>query len=646
MSVSLSANYDKTTYVPPNSYARTTAHKPNSVEHQDTLLYDDYPMTTPTPYVDELQQQQQSNIVATAAIPSTYHHAMKNVAAPTTGAIDNKYIDYYDDQCTIGDTLSNDQRQWDNSGRGTSLNKMLPKIGAVKPSNSVNDEFVYDQASHYYGGGGGGVGVGGAALPPTPASIGITGGGKKTPRLLPQPKATAAACTAQRMLPQMPRMMAAKQLLHQRHGNDTEYSDPESFYSAYTYRPGAVSATIATYNEDYNYAYQSTDSLNQAYSECGSGRRKGAALPVVPATTAATMQQQQYAASTAGGVLQSTSSFDYCDMDTSRMDDYVTTAVPRKSKRLPTPIIGGGGAHKLPRIPIDTVSRKKQLPVITTTSSSSLSSAQQHQTNCYNYESINDNYAVSGSFTNVTPAPSYDYYSSPAGYLDDITDVSAVPGRLDLTSSSAMYDDDRDVDVCQQSFYYDNDDDGRDKTATVGRGGTITSTMYCNTGYMNNDTYYGRSDQTQQLDGYGTTTAAATQSYSYLATTAATAVTATTTTAATIKTAVTTSSGIGGITSFTKTLSSIFQNKLTGPQQPSSVSANAAGTPSSKGSTAAGSVLNFLQQQQQQLSVNKTTAATTSITGGQQQKSSITTANNYYNSYQDDDYYYRYLLIC
>lgn len=93
----------------------------------------------------------------------------------------------------------------------------------------------------------------------------------KKSRLLPQPMVKSSTS---RMLPKMPPMTnTAKHRVPLIRRNDSEYSDHDSVYSAYSYRPGAVSAI--PFNEDYNYAYQSTDSLNttaqSVLSEYGGG---------------------------------------------------------------------------------------------------------------------------------------------------------------------------------------------------------------------------------------------------------------------------------------------------------------------------------------------------------------------------------------
>lgn len=95
---------------------------------------------------------------------------------------------------------------------------------------------------------------------PLANAIPVASGSSKKTRRLPQPISSKGCAT--RMLPQMPATSKRVPLIRR---SDTEYSDHDSIHSAYSYRPGAISAI--QYNEDYNYAYQSTDSLNtNAYS--------------------------------------------------------------------------------------------------------------------------------------------------------------------------------------------------------------------------------------------------------------------------------------------------------------------------------------------------------------------------------------------
>lgn len=112
--------------------------------------------------------------------------------------VDNKYS-YYDGTT---DGLSED-RQWDSGGRGTSVNKMLPKV-PIKHSYSISDE-IYDRD--------------GIPLPSTPPNS-----SKKT-RLLPQPQSKYAGTygTPARMLPAMP--IKSGKFRSPLRRSDTEYSD-------------------------------------------------------------------------------------------------------------------------------------------------------------------------------------------------------------------------------------------------------------------------------------------------------------------------------------------------------------------------------------------------------------------------------------
>lgn len=113
--------------------------------------------------------------------------------------VDNKY-NYYDGTT---DGLSED-RQWDSGGRGTSMNKILPKV-PIKHSYSISDE-IYNRD--------------GIMLPSTPPNV-----TKKT-RLLPQPQPKhpgSSLGTTGRMLPAMP--IKSSKFRSPLKRSDTEYSD-------------------------------------------------------------------------------------------------------------------------------------------------------------------------------------------------------------------------------------------------------------------------------------------------------------------------------------------------------------------------------------------------------------------------------------
>ncbi|KAJ6619971.1 hypothetical protein Bhyg_17799, partial [Pseudolycoriella hygida] len=268
--------------------------------------------------------------------------------------VNNKYS-YYDG---TAEGLPED-RQWDSGGRGTSMNKSLPKV-PIKHSYSISDE-IYNRN--------------GISLPSTPPNA-----SKKT-RLLPQPQSKYSGSYGPqgRILPVMP--IKSGKFRSPLRRSDTEYSDQDSLHSAYSYRPGAVSAI--QYNEDYNYAYQSTDSLNQTFSD--TGRRKGAALPVLPNS------QRQFTDinetifpdfdSLEGNISRDLSMYDdsfdcysdnYAAQDDCSLVDTFAPPPIRKAKRLPTPKVGG---HKLPQIPqsigVSDLTQRKMLPSIVKTSISS-----------------------------------------------------------------------------------------------------------------------------------------------------------------------------------------------------------------------------------------------------------------------------------
>lgn len=178
---------------------------------------------------------------------------------------DNKYD--FDDLNGGGEDSFYDNRQWNDNvydqvaGPTSTTGKLLPKV-PIKHSYSVMDS------------------MNGSNTMPT---------SKKT-RRLPQPMTKATS----RMLPQMPTISKQNMPLIRR--SDTEYSDHDSLHSAYSYRPGAMSAI--QFNEDYNYAYQSTDSLNtttqSVLSEYVGRSRIAAFSAAVPVASMATKSANYY----------------------------------------------------------------------------------------------------------------------------------------------------------------------------------------------------------------------------------------------------------------------------------------------------------------------------------------------------------------
>lgn len=142
---------------------------------------------------------------------------------------DQMYIN--EDKYSFCDGLSED-RQWDSGGRGTSMNKVLPKI-PIKHSNSVNDDtLIYGEEI--------GNNIGGRILLPAIPSIAqlLPIVGPKKTRLLPNPchhgnkfKVDASGTevvhiqTQQRMLPTMPLRHKLRQTPLVRRQMDTDYSD-------------------------------------------------------------------------------------------------------------------------------------------------------------------------------------------------------------------------------------------------------------------------------------------------------------------------------------------------------------------------------------------------------------------------------------
>lgn len=191
---------------------------------------------------------------------SIYSSASGNRMSGHVPSRSSKYDYDYGGECmddnVCDDTYTMyDDGQWEmNSCSGvtrrttsSTTNKLLPKV-PMKHSMSVTDS------------------IAGASLLPgaslvsssTAASASSSGSTAKKSRLLPQP---IAKSSTSRMLPKMPPATnTARHRVPLIRRNDSEYSDHDSMYSAYSYRPGAVSAI--QFNEDYNYAYQSTDSLN------------------------------------------------------------------------------------------------------------------------------------------------------------------------------------------------------------------------------------------------------------------------------------------------------------------------------------------------------------------------------------------------
>lgn len=315
-----------------------------SLERQDTLAqYDDYIEN------DTIQTQ------------------IDDTASLYSSTINNTRLAHGFDQNDYRYGIENvtEDRQWDSGGYGAMTNnKLLPKV-PITNSFSMSENI---SSPHYRG----------AALPPTPSYS------KKT-RLLPQPYNPTSSPkilpSTPRLLPQMPQASGISQskvpLIRR---SDTEYSDQESLHSIYSYRPGAVSAM--QYNEDYNYAYQSTDSLNAtALSECGA-RRIGATLPSVPSS-----QNYKYAQAlqhtTIGFDIDNTdqnslynednintshNNYSNGDNEYERSDLYSELPIERKSKKLPNM----PHAKQLPQIPATaksnnkffTESTRKRLPVV------------------------------------------------------------------------------------------------------------------------------------------------------------------------------------------------------------------------------------------------------------------------------------------
>lgn len=141
-----SSSYDKT--YQQNNYS---GMRKRSLERQDE--YDEYN----DPYTQDGQySEQQCQQPSMATINNQTVNLYQSVPAIQQPIDDNmmKYDDdddYYDDDVGGVDGGVNncddiglmlEDRQWDSGGRGTSMNKILPKI-PIKHSNSVNDEMYY-----------------------------------------------------------------------------------------------------------------------------------------------------------------------------------------------------------------------------------------------------------------------------------------------------------------------------------------------------------------------------------------------------------------------------------------------------------------------------------------------------------------------
>lgn len=321
-----------------------------SLERQDTTAqYDEY--------VDGSNMPSQLD-----DFTSLYSSEPNNM--PSTRMSSGIYLnDYGYGQVVPGNNTTTEDRQWDSGGYGSITCKILPTV-PLKNSFSISENM--GSPNHR-----------GATLPPTPSY-------SKKSRLLPQPQTVPSVNLppTPRMLPQMPYSTVNNSITTPAiRRSDTEYSDQDSLHSMYSYRPGAVSAM--QFNEDYNYAYQSTDSLNtqSALSECG-GRRKGAILPSVPNSQIYRKYAQSTLSSTVNfdiDITAQNSGLNNDDCLTLNQSNYLSGTndhgtgfdygmeiqSERKNKKLPSMPI----AKQLPKIPIKTKSyieesTRKKLPIV------------------------------------------------------------------------------------------------------------------------------------------------------------------------------------------------------------------------------------------------------------------------------------------
>lgn len=358
------------------------------------------------------------------------------------------------------------------------------------------------------------------------------------------------------------------------------------------------------YNEDYNYAYQSTDSLNQTFSE--TGRRKGATLPALPTIPKSfntdINQTVQDFDQLEPNVSQDLSMYDdtydcygdqYGAQDDFSLADSFQPPPSRKSKRLPTPIVKSKvGGHRLPKIPQSArpsnFIQRKKLPSITKASVSST----QFYGDQAPYSRYDDTYSDSNYYQSTTSA-------SATIPTSDFSTKYVSPYSSYITSSTTTT-------TTTSSTYFNNQ--------------AIATTVIGSNSYSFSDHSYTNSFATKLSNNLQPksvlssilplTTSSSSQmhnhtGYGYGVPSVQTVTTAQTTTQ---------SSGLG-INTITKTLSSIFQSKqpTTQPktqEQPTSLKFQLPNFSSMKSTT------------------NTTTTTSSSIHN-----------NDYDNNYCDDAYY-------
>lgn len=356
--------------------------------------------------------------------------------------------DYGFREQNTADTMSYSLYHDDYSDRQSIPNKQLPQI--PMKNSLINKENVNDSLSYR-----------GAVLPTVPTMP------TRRNRILPQPQSKGLPLTP-RMLPQMPVGQQSNYSRSRFQRSDTEYSDQESFHSEYNYRPGAVTASALPYNDDFNYAYQSTESL-----DITGGRRKGATLPTLPISsrytkrklpseTMPTMPYDSY--DTGSSIVNEMENTDFNNYTTATEDDsYYYSNSYRESKSVNRKMLPStdfmssrintdqiDGSKQLPQIPI-----QKKLPVVNSALASQHTSSKYSEMSLYQTDSTMMKTDImqqdSSSQFNIS-APSALPYNAKTSYnhLDKYVDKTAAIDDnyfnkdISTTYGNARYDDSRD----------------------------------------------------------------------------------------------------------------------------------------------------------------------------------------------------------
>uniref|UniRef100_A0A336KAX6 CSON003122 protein n=1 Tax=Culicoides sonorensis TaxID=179676 RepID=A0A336KAX6_CULSO len=225
-------------------------------EQDDDLYYNSRPMKSGTSWSNRRLQSKRSLERQDTLYGDDMYNGIDSTA-PYSDVYNNHYQndDSFDQFDTTNDYISED-RQWDSGGgRHTSYGVRLPEPPTVRGSTSVSEGLYYNSNNR------------GASLPVTPqkrqTTTGYTASGLPS-RVLPQP--AAAVTKSPKMLPQIP-------------VNNVNSSSVVNHFTSSTYN----------YNEDYNYAYEGTEAINDnfydSYGNSTSRKSRSAALPVLPQGT-------------------------------------------------------------------------------------------------------------------------------------------------------------------------------------------------------------------------------------------------------------------------------------------------------------------------------------------------------------------------